>query len=168
MLFVEGVSSSYTHIVSLSLRGQRGSNTIAQFIIEPWEKREAMKVITVSNDTLEGLTPLRYLWKPSYTLPKEPSTSSVRASGENERKPNEPTTNRGHQCISQMRGNYSPSEHAGLLAAGVVDLVLDTCTEGKRCTVMAATVSCFGHGGRQRCAHPELHDKSTFFRWNII
>lgn len=48
-----------------------------------------MKVITVSNDTLEGLAPLRYLPKP-YTLPKEPLTSSASAPGENEQKPNEP------------------------------------------------------------------------------
>lgn len=55
MLFLEEVISSYMYIVSLSFRGQHGSNTVAQSVIEPRGKRQGMKVIAVSSDTVQGV-----------------------------------------------------------------------------------------------------------------
>lgn len=165
MLFVEGVSSSYVHIVSLSFRGQHGSNTIAQFVIEPWAKIKAMKVIPVSNDTMEGLK--FCLWDISWNLLILFLNNHRGVQWGHLEKTNQMNHNKQGppMCEPDERESLSPPS---ILASAVADLALDTCTAGKRCTIVAAMASCFGRGDRQCCAHPKLQGNSTFFHWNII
>lgn len=104
-------------------------------------KRETMKTV---NDMIEGLKIC--FWDISWNLLTLflNSHQQVQWGHLGKMNENQMNHNRGHGSISQMKANYSPPEHAGFLASAVADLLLDTCTAGNHCTIVAAMAPCYG------------------------